>query len=254
MSLQSDSVSDAQMTVFSFYIASGRTGPEQNDQLRNVANGILENNLSLKQEISDFMWSMPFKQYSDNLINKYTELGVTASRPPFWDLPDVPDYYSDLVNRTPVVLDSKNTTYTTTGVIDVVDYDKFAYPLQFTSPDPKYIALNLENAKSIWTAKTHGDGYLCPDVKVADLVQMNEVLLEDPVKLQYNYSVSGSLDSGVQYFIVQEFDELAAPSKLTQGEMAPFGSSLASVDGVDWIGHDNVTNWFTRSIKYYTVD
>lgn len=252
MSVQDSRTGDAVLFMVSSLVASGRTGPEQNDYMREISNGVLSNNLTLKQEISDFMWSMPFKKISDNLMNKYASLNVSAERPPFWSLPGVPDYY-EILNRTPVILDSKNTGYTVTGVIDVADYDKFAYPVQLAAPNPKYIALNLENAKSIWSVKTHADGYLCPDAKVADLESMNEVLLENPVKLSYNYSVTGNLAAG-QYLIYQEFDELTAPSKLIQGDMTPFGKSLASVDGINWIGWNNVTNWFTRSIKYYTTD
>jgi hypothetical protein len=253
MSLQGDSTSDAQMQVFSFYIASGRTGPEQNDHLREVANGVLGNNLTLKQEIFDFMWSMPFKKYSDNLINKYTELGVSAGRPPFWSLPNVPGYYADLLGRTPTVLDSVNTGFTVIGGLDTPDFNIMAYPVEFTSDNPKYIALNLTGTLSIWTVGVHADGYSMPASKVADLSVLNEVLLDDPVTLQYNYSIDGNVSIG-QYFIVSVFPSNTQPSKLTQGDMTPFGKNMASTDMVDWIGPGNVTGWYTRSIVYVSYD
>jgi hypothetical protein len=254
MTLTGDTLDDGKLVLVNSTIAQGKNGPEQGSFMREIAEDIYNGLNALKASVNDISANLMIKAIKDNLDNYYLARSLSFDCAPVWDLPGIPAYYADLLGRTPNVLDSVNTGFTVIGGLDTPGFNIFAYPVEFTKPDQKYIALDLQNAKSIWAVGTHPvDGYPMPATKIADLSVLNEVLLDDPVTLQYNYSVTGNVPVG-QYFIVQEFVVPTQPSKLIQGDMTPFGGNMASTDMVDWIGHNNVTNWYTRSIKYVSYD
>jgi hypothetical protein len=253
MTLTGDSLDDAKLVLVNSTIALGKSGPEQGAFMREIAEDIYNGTNVLKASVNDITANLMLKTIKDNLDNYYLDRSLPFDCAPVWELPGIDDYYADLLNRVPVVLDSVNTEYNATGAIDTPDFNIFAYPVEFTSDQQRYIALNLTGKLSIWTVGLHVDGYPVPASKVADLTVLNEVLLDEPVALQYNYSINGSVSIG-QHFIVQEFPVNTQPSKLTQGDMTPFGKNMASTDMVDWIGWNNVTNFYTRSIKYVSYD
>lgn len=252
MTLTGDSLDDAKLVLVNSTIALDKNGPEQGSFMREIAEDIYSGVFALRGNINDISANLEIKIIKDNLDNYYLDRSLAYDCAPVWTLPGIPGYYADLLGRTPAVLDSANTGYVSSAPIDTPDFNIFAYPVEFTS-GMKYIALNLAGTLSIWAVKVCPDGYSCPASKVADLSLLNEVLLNDPVNLQYNYLVVGSVSIG-QYFIVQEFETNSQPSKLTEGDMAPFGRNMASSDMVDWIGWDNVTNWYRRSIKFVSYN
>jgi hypothetical protein len=253
MTLTGDSLDDAKLVLVNSTIALGKSGPEQGAFMREIAEDIYNGTNVLKASVSDITANLMLKTIKDNLDNYYSDRSLPFDCAPVWELPGIPDYYADLLNRVPVVLDSVNTEFISAGNMDTPGFNIFAYPVEFTSDQQKYIALNLAGTLSIWTVGLHVGGYPVPASKVADLSVLSEVLLDDPVGLQYNYLIDGSVSFG-QYFIVQEFLVNTQPSKLITGDMASFGRNMASSDMVDWIGWNNTTNWYRRSIKFVSYD
>ena len=252
MTLTGDSLDDAKLVLVNSTIALNKSGPQQGSFMREIAEDIYSGANALKSDINDISANLKIKAIKDNLDNYYFDRSLAYDCAPIHTLSGIPDYYVDLLGRTPAVLDSVNTGFFATGGLDTPDFNIMAYPVEFTS-SMKYIAINLTGTLSIWTTTVHVDGYTMPGSKIADLTTLNEILLDDPVSLQYNYSVVGNVSFG-QHFIVQEFPANTQPSKLTEGDMAPFGRNMASSDMVDWIGWNNVTNWYRRSIKYVSYD
>jgi hypothetical protein len=253
MTLTGETLDDAKLVLVNSTIAQGKNGPEQGSFMREIAEDIYTGVFALRGEINDISANLKLKTIKDNLDNYYLDRSLPYDCAPVWTLPGIPDYYADLLGRVPVVLDSVNTSFYNTGVIDTPDFNIFAYPVEFTSDNLKYIALNLTGNLSIWTVETHIDGYGMPGLKVSDLILLNEVLLDGPVRLKYNYSINSDV-SADQFFIVQEFPVNTQPHKLIEGDMTPFGRNMASSDMIDWIGWNNVTNWYNRSIKFMTYD
>jgi hypothetical protein len=257
MSLQGDTTSDAQMAVFSFHVAGGRTGSGQNDYLREVANGILENNLVLKQSIQDDFSTMKFVNTRNNLRNKYTEIGLGAIFPKIELLPFVPFYYGDLFNRTPIVRSEFNIGDFSTCTADTdASYTLFAIPHIFSTGIElsKYLATNLNGDISVWTRGF--DIYDRPGTEVLNVQKLREVILDSPEKLAYNGFLGNShgLVPGTEYYIVIE--TTGPLSTAGEGGLLPFGRKLASNDGgATWIGNENDTPWWRKSgVVLYTID
>jgi hypothetical protein len=255
MTLSGNTLDDAKLVMINSTLSKDKSGPEQGSFKRQIAQDIYTGENAIKSSVNAITSSLKIKAIKDNLDGYYSGKGLPYDCAPIWNLPELPDYYADILNRTPAVLDQKNVEYSAIGAIDNNDNKTFAFPIQLINSNPKYISLNLENATSIWTAMTHVDGYISPASKVADLEVMREVLLETPAEMDYNYKITGNLTAGVQYFVVTEFEENARPSKLQEGDIVPFGYNLASTDGVNWTGFSNASPGLkNRSIKYYTTD
>lgn len=259
MTLQGDTTADAVLAIIDSMIANGRSASEQNAYMLDIADGVLNNNLTLKTDIQNQINALPIKTIKTNLENIYTDLGLGPLCPPIWNLPHLPEYYADILTRTPTILESINLDAGSICSFDTTGYNSFAYPTIFNSlEDAVYFASELNGDISIWTVGTCNQGvdYPCPLSEIVTVEELNEILLE-PV-LNYNgYLGNHGLINGTQYFTVQNFDDLMhQPSHACDGEMVPFGRILAAVDN-NWgaaVGWNNTTSWFRRMPKIFITD
>ena len=265
MSLQVDSTADAVLFIADTFMVNGRTGPEQNDYAREIATGILNGDLSLKQEIQDGINSIRFKETCDNLVSEYYNIGIQTSCPPveaveYGGAKILPDYYSELIRGDqPRPIELFNTSATTPSTIDMA-YNYFLYPIVFNNiENAKYIATNLSGDLSIWTVKQcDGDSSrYCPDSKVLDIEEMRERFFDDPVSLPYNgYFGDHPLISGTNYFIRQYSEQGSTPVIYT-GDVnywVPFGKNLYSNDE-DWensFAYASSISWVRFSVRAVT--
>ena len=262
MSLQGGTIDDAVMALISATIDFDKNGPEQSNFIKQIAEAIVNDDTVLKAEINAITVNLPIISTKNNIDNLFIELGVEAKSPPIWNL-GVPDYYADLLERTPAVQGSFNLAAGNSGCsFDQSTFNTFAVPYVFQSwnDTSKYLAYNLpaDAQVSIWTKGMHANGHFAPAVEVQNLETLNEIILDSPETLSYN----GMLDLdnmpvvGTEYYLVIRKDEDWVLSKSCTGEMLPFGYILASDDEMEnWIGDGNGTPWFNRSgIKSYGVD
>ena len=259
MTLQGDREADAILGIVNSMIANGRSAVQQNSYMLEIANGVLSNDLALKADIQNQFNALPIKTIKTNLENLYTSLGLGALCPPIWDLPFLPDYYADILTRTPTVLEWINQAATTQISFDSAGFNSFAYPTIFNSIEAAvYFASELDGDISIWSVGTcnQGTDYPCPLAQLVTVEELNEILLE-PVLIYNGKIPENSLVNGSQYFTVQNFDDLThTPSHAADGDMLPFGRNLAAVDN-NWaaaVGWNNTTTWFRRSPKMFLTN
>ena len=262
MNLEQAGIHDAVLALSNSMILYGRTEAEQGAYMVNIANGVIDDNLTLKSEIAATIDVLPLIQIKNNLESRYLSLGMNISVPPIWNL-GAPSYYADLLERTPVVTGTFNLSDNTTCSFDQATYNTFAIPHVFDATNDiesgKYIALNIDHDISIWTKGIHPvDGYLMPGTKVLDITALKEIILDNPVKLSYNGLLGSShgLTNGTDYYIVIRSDANFTLSTSCEGGLLPFGRKLASQDeGLSWIGHNNATPWFRKSgVKMFTTN
>ena len=257
MNLEQAGIQDAVLALTNSMILNGRNVAEQGDFIVQIGNGVIENDLTLKAEIATAFQALPLIQIKNNLENHYADLGLDIDVPPIWRL-GAPDYYADLLERDPIVISTFNLADNTRCNFEMNVYNSFAIPFVFDSAIEfgKYIALNLDGDISIWTHSF--DEYDRPGVKILDIERLNEVILDDPIKMSYNGLLGGDhgLIAGVEYYIVIRRDEGWALSTSCVGGFLPFGRKLFSGDeGLTWIGNNNNTPWFRKSgVKMYTTN
>ena len=252
MNLANAGLHDSVLLLINSMILTGRSEAEQGAYMVQIANGVINNDSALRQEIKDTIELMPLLPIIQNLKNRYTELGLNIGVPPFWEL-KAPAYYADLLGRDPVLIGTFNLDDNSTCSFDQNTYNTFAIPYVFDGAPGKYIALNLDGDISIWSK-----GVDRPSAKIIDITRMDEILLDDPVKLVYNGILPDNhgLVAGTEYYIVIRRDTDFTLITSCQGGFLPFGNKLASDDeGVTWIGTGNSTPWFIKSgVKMYTTN
>lgn len=250
-SIQGDSTNDAIVTLISSIVDSRHsTGPEMNDDMSTIAYAIYTGDQALKTQLAADKSALKLKDIRDRLI------GLVGSSPPIWSTDfGFPAYYTDILGRTPVEMESKNTAYTSTAGIGLSTYSLFIWPIRFTVAvgGARYIALDVDNgALSIWTKGAIVNGYETPGSKVVDLTRLNEVLLPGNMNANYDMGESHGLTTGTDYILVQEKATPSDEHSLDVGDPVPFGQNSA-YDGVSWLPA-NVTGRFTRSIKWRIFD
>jgi hypothetical protein len=259
MTLQGDRQADAILGIVNSMIANGRTGIEQNSYMLDIANAVLNGDQVFKADIEVQINSLPIKTIKTNLENIYSGLGLGALCPPIWDLPFLPVYYSDLLTRTPDILESFSFDYTSPCGFDTSGFNSFAYPTVFNRiEEAVYFASELTGDISIWSAGIciqSGNNYPCPLTKLVTIEELNETLLE-PVVAFNGYFGSHGLINGQQYFTVQNFETNQRPVHACDADLLPFGRVLAAVDN-DWgaaIGWNNSTTWYNRAPLIFTTN
>jgi hypothetical protein len=255
MSLQGNTADDGALGMINSVIAQGRTGPEQNDFMIEIANGILNGDETLKSDISADIYNIPVYRVVKNLRARYEEIGLEPTAPPIWT--HSPHwYYGDLLDRDIVTQGSFNLADDPHCSIDVSDRNLYAVPFVFESwiETSRFIALDYDADISIWTRGF--DAYDRPGVKLLDIEQLREIILEPA--LQYNGFLGDDhgLTSGTDYYIVIQRDENFVLTTGCAGGLLPFGRKLASNDGgLSWIGHDNNTSWYRNSgVRMFATD
>lgn len=258
MKLTGTTLDDAKMTMINSTMSLGNNGWEQNMLGQQIAQDIYLGLFNLKAEINSRTANLKIKQIIDNMNGFYASYNLDYRLAPIELLPDVPDYYADILNNEHIVLDSDNIGEVSACMIDTNEYNSFAYPKVFNSlEDAKYYASELTGDLSLHTVTVCDNGtitYPCPGTKLLDVEELREVLL--PGGLRYNGKLGNhSLASG-QYFEVQNFTENTAPAHTCTGEMNDFGTALAAHDN-DWnnaVGPGNTHRFFTRKTKSQTWD
>lgn len=257
MNLEQAGIHDAVLALSNSMILYGRSEAEQGAYIVSIANGVINNNTTLKVEIATTIDILPLIQIKNNLESRYLELGINISVPPIWNL-GAPAYYADLLERTPVTLSTFNLVDNSTCSFDQSTYNTFAIPHIFDTgiETSKYIALNFTGEISIWTRGFNV--YDRPGTKVLDITGLKEIILESPQKMSYNGLLGDAhgLTGGTDYYIVVRSNTNFTLSTGCEGGLLPFGRKLASQDeGLNWIGHNNTTPWFRKSgVKMFTTD
>jgi hypothetical protein len=253
ISLNDSDLDAAKLAVASAAILKARSN--QTDFMVEIAQAIKsENTTAIEAELSATINSLQILDISNNLKTKYESLNQSWVYPPMHIAAGYPDYYEDLLTRTPVVTGTFNLDDNTTCSFDQSTYNLFAIPHVFDSTNDiessKYIATNLDKDLSIWSKGTHVNGHLAPETKLLDITQLREIILDNPKKMKYNGLLGDNhgLTNGTDYYIVTRSDTDFTLSTGCEGGLLPFGRKLASQDeGLNWIGHDNNTPWFRKS-------
>ncbi len=262
MNLEEGGEHDAVLALVNSMILYNRSEAEQGDYIVSIANGVTENDLVLKTEIADTIAVLPIIQIKNNLETRYAELGMDIDVPPIWKL-GFPDYYDDLLTRTPVVTGTFNLDDNTTCSFDQSVYNLFAVPHVFDSTIEisRYIALNFpaDVDITVWTVGVDGNGKPAPGVKLLDITGLNEIILESPVKMSYNGFMGDAhgLTAGIWYYLRIRKDENFTLSKGCGGTRLYTYYSLASKDeGITWIGDGNNADrfFYFNGVKGYTID
>lgn len=248
MSLQKDSTSDAALALVSSMILEDMTPAEQADYTSRISTGIIENNLDLKAVILELYGTLPLLTIKDNLESSYLAAGIEIDTPPTWRLLDYPDYYADLLERDPVVQGSFNLEDAATCSMDM-GYKRYAVPhvLKSWIETSNYLASNLDKNVSIWSRGVHGGGYDAPGIKLLDIEELREKLLDS--NLSFHGMIDGhSLSAGNEVYFVIESETAFVLSVGCNGGLLPWGRKLASNDGgVTYIGWNNNTVFFRKS-------
>jgi hypothetical protein len=255
MSLQGDASGDGVLGMINSVIAQGRTGPEQNDYMIEIANRILIEDATLKTELETAISEMLVYKVVMNLRAKYSSLNLGEKAPPMWDF-SPHAYYADLLDREYAVQGSFNIDDTGSCAGDISDSNLWAVPHVFASwiETSKYLALNIEGDVSI-RARTF-DVYDRPGEVILSVEKIREIMLGDASFAYNGYLGNHGLTQGTDYYIVIRRDEDFALSTGCAGGLLPFGRKLASNDeGVTWVGHNNDTPWYRNSgLRMYGVD
>lgn len=257
MSVVGDTTADAYLFKFELAITKDRTGSEVGHYLGLMANAIIDNDTDFKADFIADVQELLVKEPWDNLKAELVDRGFSVDPAPLWST-HPKEYYTDLMTRTPEIIESENIDQNSQCAIDVNDRNSFAYPVEFTDIESaQYLATELDGDLSLWSVSVCDNGtdvFSCPGTELLTIEELREILLPDPASLNYNGLLGDhGLVSG-QFYLVQNVT--GAPSHQCAGTMAPFGRNLATVDN-DWnsaIGWNNTTSWFRRGIKWVTTD
>lgn len=261
MSVVGDTTADAYLLLFESAIGTHGSGPDQNDYIGILGNAVLDGSTTVRDELRATIAGLSIKQIVNNMNNWLLDRGLPGSAAPVWTLPIVPDYYADLMTRTPTILEEQNMGVTSSCSFDTGGYNKFAYPIRFTNATlAKYIAFkHMTGNLSIYTKRdtqceVTGTFFDCPGEKVVDIEELREILLPSTSSAVYNGSLEGTvLQNEADYFLVQTKDEAFTPTRVcSNGDTLPFGSILALPVGVDdWkyaIGPGNTSSFYSRAV------
>jgi len=257
MNLENGDTGDAVLALFNSLVLYMQDEGIYNDVLVKIGSAIIENDLALKSEIAGKLPLITVLSVKNNLENRYSDLGLDIDIPKIWNLGFHPDYYSDLLERTPEILEqSANIGITSTCSFDQ-SFTEFAYPYVFAPgiENSRYIGLKFPAGVtvSIWTV----DGTPEPLAKVVDVVELKELLLNGPIQATYQgyLGENHGLTAGTQYYIKEVFPSGSAPSKVCTGANVAFGANLAKspITGL-WEGNGNGWTWGTKEINLYLVD
>lgn len=265
-SVSGDTTADAYLFALEATIADGRTGPERNDYTVEISNAILENDLAFRSELRDAAANLKIKKVVENLKAERVRNGFSAVTAPIWNLPLYPSYYADLMTRTPTIQDQHNVNASSRCSFPGTSvYNKFAYPVNFQNAEQfKYWASKLDGNLSVYSVKTCDNGTItfnCPDAELATITEMREKLLDDiaPGMTFNGVFSSHTLSSNINYFLVQQKDNIFSPTKACQsGAVNPHGKVLALAIGeTDWdnaIGADGTIGFYVQSIEYLATN
>jgi hypothetical protein len=252
MSLENTGLHDAVLTLFNSMVLYGRTPAEQGDYLSSIATGVINSDSDLKTEILETFDLLQIMVIKNNLESHYESFDLDMTVAPIWRL-GYPEYYADLLEREEVVQYSFNLGDSDGCSSDTPGYTTFAIPHVFdaSADSSKYIALNFDGDISIWTRTF--DVYDRPGVKVFDIEELREIIIEEPEKMAYNGLLGGALTAGEYYIVISRDSPLSTGCA---GGLLPFGRKLASNDGgASWIGFDNNTPWYRNSgVRMFTTD
>ncbi len=284
---ETTSFTDMSINTDAFLLAANtallynKTVAEQIGLLSDIGQDILDgviNDPDVLSHISEASQNIDFPTVKRNVETMYSEADQTIDVPQFWNYLDSdwdgvlnatdPDQaYLELMSRVPVLQKTLNLDDTCTAHFDTDGFSWFAIPFRFDSSITlsKYIGLNLEGNISIYTRTF--DTYDKPGTLVFTLGKIKDNFFvgdfQDTTGDTYSNlptAFHGSIDghgltAGADYYIVIHRDDQWRLSKSCNGPLVAFGRVLASVDGVDWIGHDNNTPFFRRQgVKMFLTD
>jgi hypothetical protein len=261
MNLENADIGDAILALFNSAVLQINSG-EIGDYLTRFSIAVIEENQTVKDELQQTFIDLPLMDIKRNLENRWLELGQTIPSPPIWRL-GAPDYYADLLERTPVVQTTFNLEDETQCSFDQSTFNLYAVPVVFKPgiKTSRFIALNFppDIQLSVWALGTHMAGYPIPGYKVADITPLKEIILETPEKMSYNGMIEEghSLQAGVTYYYRIRKDNDFVLSKGCGGTRLYTEYTLASEDeGETWIGHNNNANSFFNwdGVKGFTVN
>lgn len=267
ISLNDGDLDAAKLAVASAAILKARSN--QTDFMVEIAQAIKnEDTTAIELELSDTIRSLKLLYISNNLKSKHEELEETWIYPPMHIAANFPDYYDDLLTRTPVVTGTFNLDdsrmcmpdHRPAGLGNQLLTERYAIPHTFDATNDiessRYIALNLTGYISIWTSEMHVNGHLAPGTKILDISELKEIILDDPVKMSYNGFLGDShgLVSGTKYYIVITRDEDFYLSKGCSGGDGSF--TLQSIDGgANWYGNGLDKEYYNNSgVKIVLTD
>lgn len=255
MTLESDSTSDAVLLLANSMVLHNREDYEQGHYMVTIAKGVIDNDLELKAEILAAYDQLPILTIKNLLETSYANKGIEIDTPPFWRF-IAPDYYADLLERTPVIQISHNLELTGSCSFDQSTFNTYAEPIVFESGigSSKYFVSNHppDSQLSIWTKSA--DAYPVPETKLQDLTALREILIQPAMTYNGMFDSENMPTAGVEYYLKIRKDEDFVLSKNCSGPALPFGQVLASDDEMaTWIG-PNTTSFFTRDIKYLTIN
>jgi len=249
MNLEKDGEQHRELSLASAAILYGRTDVEAGDFMIEIATAIMNGDTALKDEIRAVYDELPLMTVKSNLEASYASVGVDIDVPKLWRI-HAPDYYADLLERTPAVQTTYNLDDTTSCSFDQSDFNTFAVPYTFQAgiESTRYIALNVAKDidVSIWTVATHVGGYPAPGIKILDLTRLRENLLAVP-GLSYNGMLGDNhgLKTGDEVYIVFRKDADFVLSKSCGGDRLYTAYTLASDnEGLTWIGDGNNADRF----------
>ncbi|MCK5604872.1 collagen-like protein [Candidatus Pacearchaeota archaeon] len=261
MSIQGDSTGDAVMTLISATVDFNNTGPEQGNLMKQIAEGILNNDEALKTNVNLITDRLPIIAIKNNIDSMFVELGISATSPSIWF--NAPDYYADLLEREPIVTSSFNLDDNTNCSFDQSTYNLFANPVTFPAGIElsKYIALNFppDIELSVWTVGIDGNGNPAPGIELLTIAALDEIILTDPVPMTYNGLLGdnhGLLPDTQYYFRIRKDTDFTL-SKSCGGDRLYTAYTLASDDeGETWIGDGNNADrfFYFTGIKGYTIN
>ena len=255
MNLESAGIHDAVLALTNSMILYGRSEAEQGDYIISIAQGVKNDDLTLKAEIAATFEALPLIQIIDNLKSRYASLGLDIEVPKIYKL-GAPDYYADILERDPITQIEHNLDASGSCSFDQSTYNTYAIPIVFPEMlDSKYLVAGFpqDSQLSIWTKGISlVNGLPIPETKLQDITALKEIMLK-PV-MQYNgmFDPDNMPTAGVEYMLVIRKDTDFVLSKICTGQALPFGQVLASDDEMITYTGINTSAFHSRDIKYLT--
>jgi len=254
MNLENADIGDAILALFNSMVLYEGIG-DHGDFLTRFSIGVIENDLEMKASIQVVFGVLPILDIITNLSDRYLELGEDIPPPPIWKL-GAPDYYTRLIEEEQVIQGSFNPEDSAQCSMDM-GYKRYAIPhiIESWFETSKYLASNLAENVSIWSRGVHGGGYDAPGIKLLDITELRERLLDSSLSF-HGMLGDHNLKTGDEVYFVLESETAFVLSVGCDGGLLPWGRKIASNDsGVTYIGHDNSTTFFRKSgLKFTGID
>lgn len=260
-SVLGENAGDAYLFRFELLVTGDREGPGIADYVGKMANAIYSGDLAFRNELATANQNLLIHKAWNDLKNEMLSRGFDTDPAPIWLTASEP-YYTDLMTRTPTIIESSNVGESQCN-IDVSDRNTFAYPRVFTDIETaKYLALDTGGEVSFWSVATCDNGattFLCPGTKLLEgITELKEKMLTDPLdNMTFNGELpTNGLINGQQYFEVHYFSEPLSVGHACSGNIVKFGRNLATVDFAwnDSIGYNINVGWFNREAGYGLTD